>query len=115
RIKGGTVVIHQPQFSKTRECILLMDVSREAGFLLAEYDYRVLGNIHRIEGLKADSTLGASHKGHSQESQDNKCKHFVHHIFFLLLINMLAAPPGTFLRDRTLNAPDGATVVPAEK
>src|SRR5262249_43775430 len=36
-----------------------------------------------------------SHKGHSQESQDNKCKHFVHHIFFLLLINMLAAPPGT--------------------
>src|SRR5215467_13001416 len=28
---------------------------------------------------------------------------------------MLAAPPGTFLRDRTLNAPDGATVVPAEK
>jgi hypothetical protein len=28
---------------------------------------------------------------------------------------MLEAPPGTFLRDRTLNAADGATVVPAEK
>src|SRR5262249_607867 len=52
-------------------------------------------------GLKTDRTLGPGHKGNSQESQDKKCKHFVHHIFFLLLINMLEAPPGT----RTLNTP----------
>src|SRR5262249_52481540 len=62
-------------------------------------------------GLKADRTLGQSHKRNSQKSQDNKCKHFVHHIFFLLLINMLDAPPGT----RTLKyARCSATVVPAE-
>src|SRR5262249_34339749 len=36
-------------------------------------------------------------------------------IFFLLLINMLEPLQGPFLRDRTLNAADGATVVPAEK
>src|SRR5262245_9628346 len=56
--------------------------------------------------------MGQSHKGHSQESQNKKCKHFVRHIFFLLLINMLEAPPGT----RTLKyARCSATVVPAEK
>src|SRR5215468_8837820 len=76
-----------------------MNIPRFAGLLLAEHDYRVFGNSHHIEVLdrllRTARALGQRHKGHSQESQDNKCKHFVHHIFFLLLINMLEDPPGT--------------------
>src|SRR5262245_19375189 len=92
-----------------------MDVSREACFLFAEHGYPVIGNIRNTEGLKADRTLGQSHKGHSQESQDNKCKHFVHHIFFLLLI-MTEPLQGPFYGIAHLNTAEcSATVVPAEK
>src|SRR5215468_12187128 len=92
-----------------------MNIPRFAGLLLAEHDYRVFGNSHHIEVLdrllRTARALGQSHKGHSQESHDDKCKHFVHHIFFLLLINMLEAPPGI----RTLKyARCSAIVVPTE-
>src|SRR5262245_1823293 len=62
-----------------------MNVPRFAGFLFAEHDDRVCGNIRKIEVLdglvRAARTLRERRKGHSQESHDNKCKHIFHLTF----------------------------------
>src|SRR5215472_9094728 len=65
--------------------------------------------VSRLIVLWAKATKGTAKKARTRNAN------ILFIIFFLLLINMLEPLQGPFLRDRTLNAADGATVVPAEK